>query len=127
MQGLHVELVLALQFDKPHRRTRRRFRDPLGVAIVVLLGLDVGPNIFRRHQPHVMTVRGKRAAKMMSPAAGLHPDNARRMLLRQSDQRLASHLASHDNCAGCVEPDHAADVLAKIDPKDRNIHSLSSS
>jgi len=24
MQGLHVELVLALQFDKAHRRTRRR-------------------------------------------------------------------------------------------------------
>ena len=34
MQGLHVELILALQFDKAHRRSRRRFCDPFGVAIV---------------------------------------------------------------------------------------------
>jgi hypothetical protein len=27
MKRLHIELVLALQFDKPHRRPRRRFRD----------------------------------------------------------------------------------------------------
>jgi hypothetical protein len=37
MKRLHVELVLALQFDKAHRRPGRRLRDPLGVAIVVLL------------------------------------------------------------------------------------------
>ena len=47
MQGLHVKLVLALQSDKAHRRPGRRFRNPLGVAIVVLLRLDVGPDVFR--------------------------------------------------------------------------------
>ena len=59
MKRLHVELVLALQFDKAHRRARRRLRDPLGVAIVVLLRLDVGSDIFRRHQPHVVAVAAK--------------------------------------------------------------------
>src|SRR5271165_6427497 len=88
MQGLHVELVLALQFDKAHRRPGHRLCDPLGVAIVVLLRLDVGPDIFGRHQPDVVAVGGEHAAEMMSPAAGLHPDNARRKLLRQSNQRL---------------------------------------
>src|SRR5271170_1038691 len=43
MKRLHVKLVLALQFDKAHRRPGRRLRDPLGAAIVVLLRLDVGP------------------------------------------------------------------------------------
>ena len=62
MKRLHIELVLALQFDEPHRRPRRRFRDPLGVAIVVLLRLDIGPHIFGRHQPHVVVVSGKHAA-----------------------------------------------------------------
>ena len=57
MKRLHVELVLALQFDKAHRRPRRRLRNPLGVPVVVLLG----PHIFGRHQPDVMTAGGEQA------------------------------------------------------------------
>ena len=37
----------ALQLDKPHRRPGRRLGDRLRIAIVVLLRLDVGPDIFR--------------------------------------------------------------------------------
>ena len=74
-----VELVLALQF--PTKRISRPWvaasRDPLAVAIVVLLGLDVGPDIFGRHQPDIVAVGGEHAAEMMSLATGLHPDNAR--------------------------------------------------
>ena len=127
MKRLHIELVLALQFDKPHRRPRRRFRDPLGVAIVVLLRLDIRADIFGRHQPHIVAVSGEHAAKMMGAAAGLHPDNARRKLLRQSNQRLPSHLTPHNHRAGRIQTDDAADVLAKVDAKDRNIHTPSSS
>jgi hypothetical protein len=128
MKRLHVELVLALQFDKAHRWSRRRLRDPLGVAIVVLLRLDLGSNIFRRHQPDVVAVAGEDTAKVMGAAARLHPDNTGRQLLRQPDQRLASHPAPHDNRAGRVEPDHAADVLAKINTENKDIrHSPSSS
>ena len=122
MKRLHVELVLALQFDKAHRRPGRRLRDPLGVAIVVLLGLDVGPDIFGRHQPDIVAVGGEHAAEMMSPATGLHPDNARRKLLRQSNQRLPPHLATHHNRAGRIQPNHAADVLAEVDAKHKDIH-----
>ena len=50
MHRLHVELVLALQFNEPHRRARRRLGNPFGVAIVVLLSPDVRPDIFGRHQ-----------------------------------------------------------------------------
>ena len=65
---------------------------------------------------------GEHAAEMMSPAAGLHPDNARRKLLRQSNQRLPPHFATHHNCAGRIQPNHAADVLAEVDAKHRDIH-----
>ena len=122
MQRLHVKLVLALQFDKAHRRPRRRFRDPFGVPIVVLLRLDIGPDIFRRHQPDSVAVCGKHATQMMGAAASLHADNARRKLLGQSNQCLPFHLASHHNRAGCVEPNHAADVLAEVNAKHRDIH-----
>src|SRR5580704_12929516 len=62
------------------------------------------------------------ASAMMSPAAGLHPDNAWRKLLRQSNQRLPPHLATHHNRAGRIQPNHAADVLAEVDAKHRDIH-----
>src|ERR1700683_2836 len=127
MQGLHVELILALQVDEPHRRTGCGFRHPFGVPIVVLLRLDVGPNILRRHQSDVMTLSGERATQMMSATARLHSDNARRELLRQSDQRLAPYLAPHDDHARWTQSDDAADVLAEVDTKHRNLHFLSSS
>jgi hypothetical protein len=65
MQGLHVELILALQFDKSHRWSRRRLRDPLGVAIVVLLRRNVGSDVFRRHQPDVVAVAGEDTPEVM--------------------------------------------------------------
>src|SRR6516162_2883687 len=127
MKRLHIELILALQFDKAHRRSRRCFRDSLGVAIVVLLRLDIRVDIFGRHQPNIVTVSGEHPTEMMGPAASLHPDDAWSKLLRQSNQRLPPHLTSHNDRTGRIQPDDAADVLAEIDAKDRNIHSHSSS
>ena len=117
MERLHVELVLALQVDEAHRRSGRRFGDPFGVAIVVLLRLDVGSDIFGRHQPDVVAMSGEHTAEMMGAAAGLHPDNALGKFLRQPDQRLTSYLAPHHDRAGPVEPDHAADFLPRSTPR----------
>ena len=74
-----------------------------------------------------MAVSGEHATQMMGAAAGLHPDNARSKLLRQSNQRLSSYLTPHNHRAGRIQTDDAADVLAKVDAKDRNIHTPSSS
>src|ERR1700733_10215741 len=96
--------------------------DPLGVAIVVLLRLDVGPDVFRRHQPDVMAADREQPPQRMGPAAGLHPDNERKKLLRQSNQRLSPYLATHNDRAGRMQPNHAADVLAEVHAKHRDIH-----
>jgi hypothetical protein len=125
MQGSHVELILALQFDKAHRRPCRCFCNPLGVAIIVLLRLDVRADIFGRHQPDLMAVSGEHATQMMGAAAGLHSNNARRKLLSQSIR--ASRLTLRRmTTARPIEADDAADVLAQIHAKERNIHSHSS-
>src|ERR1700733_13127573 len=75
MKRLHIEVVRALQFDKAHRWSRRRLRDPLGLAIVVLLRLDVGSNIFRRHQPDIVAVAANDTTEAKGAAARPHPHN----------------------------------------------------
>ena len=100
MERLNVELILALQLDEAHGRTRRRLGDALRVAIVVLLRLDVGSNILRGHQAHVVTVNGEDTTEMMGATASLHRDNARRKLRREADERLALHVTSqHDRAS----------------------------
>src|SRR5260221_3256106 len=49
-----------------------------GIAEVVLLPLRIGTNVLRRHQPRIVTKRLEPAAEVMSAAAGLHADQARR-------------------------------------------------
>ena len=48
-------------------------------------------------------------------------------VVKTSEQRLAPHLATHHNRAGRIQPNHAAHVLAEVDAKHTDIHSLSSS
>jgi hypothetical protein len=49
-----------------------RLGDRLGVALVVLLRLDVGLDVLRRHQPDLVTLLAQHPAEVMSAAAGLH-------------------------------------------------------
>jgi hypothetical protein len=74
VQGLQVEPVLALQLDEAHGWPRRRLGDPRRIVVVVLLRTDVRPDIFGRHQPDIMSFRGKETADMMGTAAPLHGD-----------------------------------------------------
>jgi hypothetical protein len=62
--------------------------DPLSVAVIVLLRLHIGPHIFGRHQPDVVSVSREYPAEVMRPAAGLHGNDARGKLCGQTDQRL---------------------------------------
>ena len=78
--------------------------------------------MFGRHQPDIVAASGEYPSEMMGAPAGLHPDDARTKLLGQPDQRLAPHFAPHHDHAGRIQPDDAANILAKVDPKHRDIH-----
>jgi hypothetical protein len=97
VQGLQVELVLALQFHEPHRRPRGRLRDRRGVPIVVLLRLHVRPHIFRRHQPHLVPLRLQDAAEMVRTAAGLHRHHATWQIGSKLNHRLVTHASTQHN------------------------------
>ena len=48
MQRLKVELVGALGGDELHGRTLHRFRDRLGIAIVIFFTFGIRAHVFRR-------------------------------------------------------------------------------
>src|ERR1700731_4218415 len=125
MQRLHVQLLLALQLDKSHRRPRRRLSDRLCIPIVVFLGLDVGPHIFRRHQPNLVALRLEKTAKMMGAAAGLHCDDARRQAFSEPNDTRWPHAPPFDDLALTIQPHEAAAVLAKINSENCNLHLIS--
>jgi len=54
MQHRHRLLVFALDRDEAHAGPLHGFAAGLGIGGVVLVGLDVGPNVVRRHQPRIV-------------------------------------------------------------------------
>src|SRR5215217_7677557 len=124
MQRLEIQLLLTLELDKPHRRPRGSFRDRLCVSIVVLVGLDVGSDILRRHQPHGVAKAGKLVTEMMRAATGLHSYGAGRQTLDEAHDTVAPHPPAQDYPTRLVEPDHAAAVLPKINPQNCDAHWL---
>ena len=52
MQHHHALLLRGLHGNKAHGRPAHRLADRLGIGGVVLLPLDVGLHVGRRHQPH---------------------------------------------------------------------------
>ena len=92
--------------------------DPFGVTIVVLR-LDVGPDILGRHQPHVVTVSSEHAAEMMVAATGPpSPPRKAKASPLSAIQGLALRAWRKTTAPDGIETDEAANILAKIDAKD---------
>ncbi len=125
MERLYVELFLGFHLDETHGWTRRGFGDSFRVTIIVLLRLDIGPYIFGRHQPDIMSLVRKQAAKVMRATTCLHRDDARRQLRGQIDQRLSLCAPTQNDRANFVEADDAANILAKINAEHGNLHDSS--
>jgi hypothetical protein len=81
----------------------------------VLLPFRIGPHVFRRHQPCIVTLRVQSAAQVMRANAGLHSDQTRRHV-REPCFNLATRppLPQHDR-ATPVEADDMKRILADVD------------
>src|ERR1035437_3873567 len=68
--------LLLGRFDryKPHSWAPHRFADRLGVGGIVLVALDVGLYILRRHQTNLMSELRQLARPVVRRGAGLHAD-----------------------------------------------------
>ena len=92
-------LLGRLGLDEPHVGPGDRFADRLGISGIVLLPLDVGLHVGRRHQAHGMPERLELARPMMRRGAGLDADQAWRQLLEERQHVATLQLTADDHLA----------------------------
>ena len=126
VKGLDIELLLRLQFDKPHRRARCCFCDRLGITIIVLLRLNVRANIFWWHKLGRVALSDQLSPEIMSAATSLHCDDAGRQFFDEARNRSWSHPPPQYHTPIRVQSHQAAAILTKIDTKCRDIQNLTS-
>jgi|SRR5258705_8845452 len=76
-------LLRGLCWDEPHVGAGDRLANCLCVSHVVLLSLDIGLYVSRRHQSHGMAKRLELARPMVRRGAGFDTDQTRRQLLKE--------------------------------------------
>ena len=125
VQRLDVKLLLRLQFNKAHCRARSSLGDGFRIPVVILVGLHIGANIFRRHQPNLVSKVGQKTPQMMRTATRFHGDNARRQLRGETHNRLGLHSPEKHNLPGRIQSRNAAAVLAKVNSQHHDRHGSS--
>src|SRR3982075_752488 len=119
-------LLGRLCWHKPHVGSRDRFANSLSVSCIVLLTLDVGLHVSRRHQSHGMAKRLGFARPMVRPCARLNADQTPRQLLEERQDRAALQLASDDLLASGINSVNLEHRLGDVetDCRDRLHRSL---
>src|SRR5262249_11912899 len=76
--GQQIHLLRRLDRHELHGRSLHRFRDCLGVAVVVLVSLEERLHVLRRDQTHIVTKSCNLSCDKMRAGTGFHPDQAAR-------------------------------------------------
>lgn len=97
MQGLKVELFLALLRHRPEVGSHRGFGKRLRVVVVVLLPLIEGRHVYRRNDPRIEPHAAQTPADEMGAQTGFHPDHASRQLVERGVQREPLDMLAQNN------------------------------
>jgi hypothetical protein len=119
-------LLERLCWHKPHVGSRDRFANSLSVSRIVLLTLDVGLHVSRRHQSHGMAKCLQFARSMVRRCARLNADQTRRQLLEERQDRAALQLAADNHLTSGINSVNLEDRLGDVetDCRDRLHGSL---
>src|SRR5271169_3439876 len=115
MQHQAALLLRRLGLNKAHRWPPHGLADCLGVGHVVLLPLDVGLYIGRRHQPHAVSERFELARPMMRRRTGFDTNQARRKLLEQRQNVAPLQLPTDDHFAFRVDAVNLKNRLGDVE------------
>jgi hypothetical protein len=95
-------LLWRLGRNEAHCRPPHGLADGLSIRGIILLPLDVGLHVSRRHQPHGVAKRLELARPMMRRGAGLNADQAWRQLLEERQDVAPLQLTADDCLAGSI-------------------------
>ena len=124
MQHQTARLLRRFDLHNAHGRPSHRLTDRLGVSGIVLVALDVGLHILRRHQPHLVAELRQLPRPIMSRCAGFHANQARRQCLEELQHLAAPQLLANDDLLGHVDPVNLEHVLGDIQTNRCNLHGL---
>src|SRR5207344_206402 len=124
----HQPALLLGRFDlyETHGRPPRRLADRLSVGRIVLVALDVGLHVLRRHQPHPVAKFREFTRPIMSRGAGFHADKASRQRLEELQHLAAPQLLTNDDLFSRVDAMDLQHVLGDIQTDRGNLHVDSS-
>ena len=115
MEGLDVNLVSCLNFNKSHRWARDGFSDRLSIENVVLVGLDIGLHELCGNDPNRVAKSVEFAGAPLRTRTGLHTDESGLGLLKERQQGLTPETGFLDDLPGCVGANDMKRILADVD------------
>src|SRR5246127_3888468 len=104
MQGLQIELVVALDRYEAHLRPPDCLRNRFGINVVALVVFYVRLYILRRHQPYLMTLLSQSPPEKVRPSAGFHANQFDLQVRSEEQQLFARKLLAYYNLAARVKP-----------------------
>jgi hypothetical protein len=114
-------LLGCLDCHKPHARPAHRLADRFRIGRVVLVALEVGLDVLRRHQPHLVAQRLQLPRPVVRRGTRLQPDQAARQGGEEPHHLAAPQLLAQNRCTAHIDPVHLKNMLRQIQPDRRNL------
>lgn len=122
MDCLKIELLRRLQCHKLHRRTLGRPSKRIGVSVVSLGDLHVGPNIEWRHQAHLASVLDTEMANVVRAAACLKHHDAKCEPGQKGQKPLPLDALAQNTGTGFIQTSNTASRLPQVYAQYRNLY-----
>src|SRR5260221_6350232 len=120
VQHQHSLLVDRLYGNEPHRRSRRRLGNRLGVCRIGLAALHIRLHIGRRHQPDLMSACDQFTRPVMGRRARLHTDQTRREDAEELQHLATTQLPADHNLAVSINCMNLKYALREVETHNRN-------
>jgi hypothetical protein len=118
----HRLLIDVLDRNEPHRGSRHSFADRRRIRRIVLVALDIGLPVGRRHQLDLMAQCDQLARPMVRRRARFHADQTRLLSAEERDDFRAAKPALDDDLSGSVDPMNLKPVLGEIETNCDRLH-----
>lgn len=120
VRGLHLQLVVRLEWHRSHGAATGGFGDRFGIVEVLLVRLQVGFHELSRDHAHSVSGTLEATSPVLRARPRLHGDDACWQRSGELRELRAIERLTKQRMAPIVHADEVEPVLAEIDPHDAN-------